>query len=152
MPSPDLEALKAVTVGENEKHGLRRIKDRIYEGWLEAANSMEADFGSQTFRGTPFSSIPIEHKFILELRDAKAEVERLRGENVNQEIALGQQAVRIANLYAELDNAKRIGAAEELERLFHNSIFITEEDGSHNRAVTLDAINKRAAQLRKEAE
>jgi hypothetical protein len=136
MPNLDLEALKAsATVGENEKHGLRRIKDHIYEGWLEAANSMEADFGSQTFRGTPFSSIPIEHKFILELRDAKAEVERLRGENASQEIALGQQAVRIANLYADLDKAKRIGAAEDDEdlelRLFRDL---------------------RAAELRKEAE
>jgi len=134
MPNIDIEALKAVTVGENEKHGLRRIKDYIYEGWLEAANSMEADFGSQTFRGTPFSSIPIEHKFILELRDAKAEVERLRG---------------------EIATAKRIGAAEEL--LFVASkirAFIHFREGyygdGHKDAMRI--VLDRAAELRKEAE
>jgi len=125
MPNIDLEALKAAaTVGENEKHGLRRIKDHIYEGWLEAANSMEADFGSQTFRGTPFSSIPIEHKFILELRDAKAEVERLRG---------------------EIAKAKRIGAAEWHEQEARK---YTPSMGMCERAYHL----KIAAELRKEAE
>jgi hypothetical protein len=81
------------------------------------------------------------------------EVERLRGENASQEIALGQQAVRIANLYADLDKAKRIGAAEILEGAHQWSRPCTWRDSKYDdRAVAIDLLSKVAAELRKEAE
>jgi hypothetical protein len=79
-----------------------------------------------------------------------AEVERLRQESADFEAVCMSQEGQIARLMAELATAKRMGAAEELERLFSRSDFVYHKDRTTDRAVTLDNINKRAAELRAE--
>jgi uncharacterized coiled-coil protein SlyX len=63
------------------------------------------------------------------------------------------QSKRIAELEAEIATAKKLGAIEELEQLFHKSIYVEwATSGQGDRAVTLDKINERIVELRKEIE
>jgi hypothetical protein len=134
MPNIDLEVLKAAT-------------SQLALNWVPA------DFyGADEISEVGMLNIPI----VLNAAPAMiAEVERLRGENASQEIALGQQAVRIANLYADLATAKRIGAAEELERLgtWARSVALVDDAEPGDWRDTLARVTtRRAAELRKEAE
>jgi hypothetical protein len=100
-------------------------------------------------------------------RDALiAEIERLTEQRRKQEISIAQVVVFanelgwdgannskiLANFLRDaFAKAKTLGAVEELEQLFHLSIYVEyDTSGRGDRAVTLDKINERAAELRKE--
>lgn len=135
MP-PDLDKLEAV------------LSDPLID-W-------KAGFGHGLFSdGWSYNAAVIIAEALNAVPGLISECKRLRAEN-SQILTLAAAGMHMSQenqmrLREQLAAAKAEGAAEELETLFHRSIFIVREDGTGDRAVTLDAINARAAELRKAA-